>query len=219
MFPITFLITSGPTREYIDPVRFLSNASSGKMGKALAEAAAQKGYSVIFVTGPVADLPSHKNIRIVPVISAKEMFIAVKQQLAAAHIVIGAAAVADYRPMSSYKHKIKKTGEILNLQLTPNPDIIRYVGRHKKKKTIIGFALESRNLIEYARKKLYEKNLDAIVANSSETIGSRNASVLILEKSGAVITVKNKDKKFIAKRIIDETIRIWTHSTVAQKRR
>ena len=147
---ITILITSGPTREYIDPVRFISNASSGKMGKALVEEALKQKCKVIVVQGPSGTyIQENKNSKVLNVISAKDMLMAVKNNLKYADIFIGAAAVSDYRPVKIAKNKIKKKdigADTINLKLVKNPDIIKYVGEHKKQKVVVGFALESKNL-------------------------------------------------------------------------
>ena len=211
---ITVLITSGPTREYIDPVRFVSNASSGKMGKALAEQALKQKCNVIVVKGPSdIDIPRSKKCKVIDVVSAKDMLSAVKQNLKSADIFIGAAAVSDYRPIEIAKTKIKKTdigNDTITLQLVKNPDIIRYVAFHKEEKqVVIGFALETRNLLSYAKAKLKEKNLDMIVANAAKTISSKNSAPTIIFKDGNMRKLKMRSKEKAAKEIIDESIRIY----------
>ena len=207
---ITILITSGPTREYIDPVRFISNASSGKMGKALAEQALKNKCKVIVVKGPsVIDIKETKNCKVVPVISAKDMLAAVKQNLKFADIFIGAAAVSDYRPIKISKNKIKKKdigSDIINLKLIKNHDIIRYVSNHKKGKIVVGFALETKNLLSYAKTKLKEKNLDMIVANGAQTISSKDSAPTLIFKDGKTKKIKLAAKENIAKEIIYEAI-------------
>ena len=211
---ITVLITSGPTREYIDPVRFVSNASSGKMGKALAEQALKKKCNVIVVKGPSdIDITRTKDCKVIDVISAKEMLAAVKQNLKSADIFIGAAAVSDYRPIEIAKTKIKKTdigSDTITLKLVKNPDIIRYVAFHREERqVVIGFALETRNLLSYAKAKLKEKNLDMIVANAAKTISSKNSAPTIIFKDGNMRKLKMRSKEKAAKEIIDESIRIF----------
>ncbi|GAB1401726.1 hypothetical protein MASR1M68_06370 [Elusimicrobiota bacterium] len=210
----TILITSGPTREYIDPVRFISNSSSGKMGKAIVEEAIKKGFNVIVVKGPSqTEIKISKKCKVINVVSAEEMFKAVKENLKFADIFIGVAAVADYTPVSFSKVKIKKNKNILNLKLKKNPDIIGYVAKHKGNKTVIGFALESDNIIEYATKKLKEKKLDIIVANGTETISSEKSSPCLIFKSGEKKKLKSATKKYIAKEIVNEIIKIESDKT------
>ena len=211
---ITILITSGPTREYIDPVRFVSNASSGKMGKAWAEQALKQKCNVIVVKGPSdIDIKRSKKCKVINVVSAKEMLAAVKQNLKLADIFIGAAAVSDYRPIEIAKTKIKKTdigSDTITLQLVKNPDIIRYVAFHREEKqVVVGFALETRNLLSYAKAKLKEKNLDMIIANAAKTISSKNSAPTIIFKDGKMRKLKMRSKEKAAKEIIDESIRIY----------
>lgn len=210
----TILITSGPTREYIDPVRFISNSSSGKMGKAIVESALEKGFNVIVVKGPsLEETKTSKKCKIIDVVSAKQMFDAVKTNLKFADIFIGVAAVADYAPVSFSKIKIKKNKNILNLKLKRNPDIIGYVAKHKGNKIVIGFALESDNILEYATKKLKEKKLDMIVANGTETISSEKSSPYLIFSDGKKKKLKFSTKQYIAKEIVNEIIKIESYKT------
>jgi phosphopantothenoylcysteine synthetase/decarboxylase len=210
---ITILITSGPTREYIDPVRFISNASSGKMGKALVDEALKQKCNVIVVKGPSdIDIPKRKNCKVINVISAKEMLAAVKQKLKFADIFIGASAVSDYRPIERSKTKIKKTvigNDTITLTLVKNPDIIRYVGFHKENQVVVGFALESKNLLSYAKTKLREKNLDMIVANDASTISSNKSAPTLIFKNGSMKKMNLVSKEKVAKEIINESIGIY----------
>jgi phosphopantothenoylcysteine synthetase/decarboxylase len=210
---ITILITSGPTREYIDPVRFISNASSGKMGKALVDEALKQKCKVIVVKGPSGiDIQKNKNCKVIDVVSAKDMLTAVKKNLKYADIFIGAAAVSDYRPINVSKNKIKKKDigkDIITLKLTKNPDIIKYVALHKGKKTVVGFALETKNLLSYAKTKLKEKKLDMIVANGANTISSKNSEPILIFKDGKIKKLKLTSKEKIAKEIINESIGIY----------
>ncbi len=210
---ITILITSGPTREYIDPVRFISNASSGKMGKALAIEALQQGCNVIVIKGPSdINIQKNKKCKVIDVVSAKDMLAAVKKNLKFADIFIGAAAVSDYRPVNIAKNKIKKKdidADTINLKLIKNPDIIKYVGQHKNKKVVVGFALETQNLLSYAKTKLKEKNLDMIIANGATTISSKNSAPTIIFKDGKIKKVKLTSKENVAKEIINESIGIY----------
>jgi phosphopantothenoylcysteine decarboxylase/phosphopantothenate--cysteine ligase len=176
------LVTAGPTREYIDPVRFISNSSSGRMGYAIAQAAASRGHKVTLISGPVQLTPP-KGVRLVPVMSAQEMLDAATVAFPKTDAVIMAAAVGDYRPIKRHKHKIKKEygGEDrLLLELVPTPDIIAHLGRHKRDAQIlIGFALEDRAGHDHALEKFSRKNLDAIVLNDPEAMGSPRDHVQI----------------------------------------
>ena len=166
------LITAGPTYEAIDPVRFIGNHSSGKMGFSLAKEAAELGAIVTLITGPTAQIISHPNILIVHVLSTQEMFVAVKEYYLNTDIAIAAAAVADFKPEKQVLQKIKKKTNLLTLNLIPTQDILAYMGSHKKNQYLIGFALETNNAIENAKEKLYNKNLDGIVLNSLQDSGA-----------------------------------------------
>ena len=166
------LITAGPTYEAIDPVRFIGNHSSGKMGFSLAREAAELGAKVTLITGPTAQIISHPNVLIVHVVSTLEMFDAVKEYYLNTDIAIAAAAVADYKPETQVLQKIKKKADFLTLNLVPTQDILAYMGLHKKNQYLIGFALETNNAIENAKEKLYNKNLDGVVLNSLKDAGA-----------------------------------------------
>jgi phosphopantothenoylcysteine decarboxylase/phosphopantothenate--cysteine ligase len=200
----TVLITAGPTREKIDPVRYLTNRSSGRMGYALAEAALGRGARVLLVTGPTSLKPPSA-AEVVSVESAKQMLDAVLQLLPESSIVIKTAAVADYTIANPAEQKLKRGGH-MTLDLTPAPDILAEISRHKKSQLIIGFAAETENVIENARKKLQSKSLDAIVVNdvSREGVGfdsDRNA-VTIITASGTV-PVPETTKWEVAQRVLD----------------
>jgi phosphopantothenoylcysteine synthetase/decarboxylase len=205
---IRFLILSGPTKEYIDPVRYISNESSGEMGSALAEAAVKKGYEVIFISGPAKVIP--KNVKIINVVTALEMFKVTKLNFKKANIVINAAAVADYRPLKISKHKIKKdcTSSLMTIKLKQNPDIIKYCGKNKKSQIVAGFALETKKLISNALIKLKNKSLDLVVANGVGAFNSKNATVNIITPN-SILEIKNRSKNIIAEKIINETVRIF----------
>ncbi|MDA9668317.1 bifunctional phosphopantothenoylcysteine decarboxylase/phosphopantothenate--cysteine ligase CoaBC [Flavobacteriaceae bacterium] len=166
------LITTGPTYEAIDPVRFIGNHSSGKMGFSLAKEAAKLGAIVTLISGPTAQIISHPNILIVNVVNTLEMFDAVKEYYLNTDIAIAAAAVADYKPEIQVLHKIKKKADLLTLNLIPTQDILAYMGTHKKNQYLIGFALETNNAIENAIEKLKNKNLDGVVLNSLQDAGA-----------------------------------------------
>jgi phosphopantothenoylcysteine decarboxylase / phosphopantothenate---cysteine ligase len=200
----TVLITAGPTREKIDPVRYLTNRSSGRMGYALAEAALRRGARVLLVSGPTSLKPPSA-AEVVGVESAKQMLDAVLRLLPEASIVIKTAAVADYTISDPAEQKLKRAGR-MTLDLTPAPDILAEISRHKKSQLIIGFAAETENVMDNARKKLQSKSLDAIVVNdvSREGVGfdsDRNA-VTIITKSEA-IPVPETTKWEVAQRVLD----------------
>jgi phosphopantothenoylcysteine decarboxylase/phosphopantothenate--cysteine ligase len=160
----TVLITAGSTQEPLDPVRYLSNRSSGKMGYALAEAASSRGARVVLVSGPVA-LGAPKGVEMVHVQTAAEMRRAVMEHLEESTIIVKAAAVADYHRTNPPQQKVKKTAARLSLELDPTPDILAEVGRKKGDRLLVGFAAETEDLIEEARRKLSSKNCDMVVAN------------------------------------------------------
>lgn len=168
----TILVTAGPTYEAIDPVRFIGNHSSGKMGFALAEAAANLGANVILISGPTNQKTSHHNIHLVAVQSANDMLVAVQQNWNDCDLGIFAAAVADYRPDSPADQKIKKTEDQLTIRLTKNPDILSWAAANRtNNQTVVGFALETQNGLDYAKGKLEKKKLDAIVLNQMGEAG------------------------------------------------
>ncbi|MAM79300.1 MAG: bifunctional phosphopantothenoylcysteine decarboxylase/phosphopantothenate--cysteine ligase CoaBC [Gammaproteobacteria bacterium] len=160
------VITAGPTREAIDPVRYISNHSSGKQGYAIAEAAVEAGANVELITGPTSLAPPQR-VRVHSVESAEDMFNEVQATIEGADIFIGVAAVADYRPKVSSNHKIKKEGDDgLTLEMVQNPDILKFVAGRKEKPFTVGFAAETGSLIEHAKQKLQKKKLDMIIANN-----------------------------------------------------
>jgi phosphopantothenoylcysteine decarboxylase/phosphopantothenate--cysteine ligase len=200
------LITAGPTREAIDPVRYISNRSSGKMGYAMATAALRRGAEVVLVSGPTAISPPPGAI-FVPVQSAEEMREAVLQHLGAATIVIKAAAVADYRPKAPAPEKIKSKQERLVLELTPNPDILKEIAALRGSAFIVGFAAETRDVAERAVEKLREKGIDLLVANdiSREDIGfdADENEVLLVDRWGGTEHLSRRPKPAIADAILD----------------
>jgi phosphopantothenoylcysteine decarboxylase/phosphopantothenate--cysteine ligase len=205
----TVLITAGPTREKIDPVRYLTNRSSGRMGYALAEAAVRRGARVLLVSGPTAIKPPAA-LEVTRIESAEEMRQAVLRLLPEATIVIKTAAVADYRPKNAADQKIKRTGP-LTLELEPTRDILAELARHRQSQLIIGFAAETQNVLENARKKLTSKSLDAIVVNdvSREGVGfdsDRNAVTIITHDE--VVEVPETSKWDVAQRVLDQVVRL-----------
>lgn len=191
------VITAGPTREAIDPVRYISNYSSGKMGYALAQAAAEAGARTILISGPTNQAVPD-NVTRIDVTSAQQMYEAAVQQAAACDLFIGAAAVADYRPVTLAPNKLKKTSDDhMTIELVKNPDIIAAVAALQPKPFTVGFAAESENLLDYARKKLQQKNLDLIVANNIATQGigfdsDDNAVTLIDRNREQELTQRSK---------------------------
>ena len=207
----TVLITAGPTQEPLDPVRFISNRSSGKMGYALAEAALQRGAQVILVSGPV-QLAAPHGARVVQVRTALEMHDAVLAHLNEASIIVKAAAVADYHLAHIPRHKIKKTAMRMSLDLDPTLDILAELGRKKGDRLLIGFAAETENLVESARQKLESKNCDMVVANlvNQEATGfeaDENEVVLVLS-TGETIPLSRAPKRVIADRIFDQVLKL-----------
>ena len=208
----TVLITAGPTREPIDPVRYIGNRSSGKMGYALAEAVLRRGGNVILVSGPTA-LHAPAGADVVHIETAEAMRQAVLKRLPEASVVIKAAAVADYRPKQSSEKKIKRSGE-LSLQLEPTTDILAEVARQRESQIIVGFAAETDNVLENARKKLTAKSVDAIVVNdvSRQGIGmdsDRNAVTIVT--AGETTEVPESTKWDVAHRVLDAVLKLRQH--------
>jgi phosphopantothenoylcysteine decarboxylase / phosphopantothenate---cysteine ligase len=207
----TLLVTAGPTEEDLDPVRFLSNRSSGKMGYALAEAARRRGAEVILVSGPTL-LPPPAKVKLVPVRSAREMKEAVLHHLEKASVLIMAAAVSDYRPGRAAAQKIKKNAGPAVLELEPNPDILLEAGRRKGGRILVGFAAETERLLKNAGEKLAKKNLDLVVANDVSLPGAgfradTNLAVLI-GRSGRPEKLPLMSKAELADRILDRVLRL-----------
>jgi phosphopantothenoylcysteine decarboxylase/phosphopantothenate--cysteine ligase len=212
----TILITAGPTREPLDAVRYLSNRSSGKMGYALAEEAIARGARVVLVSGPV-NLAAPAGAEVVFVQTALEMRDAVMRHLSGATIIIKAAAVADYHLANPPTHKVKKTAARLSLELEPTSDILAEIGKKKGDRLLIGFAAETENLVEEARRKLESKNCDMVVANmvvanlvSGPDTGfdSDQNEVVLVTRSGEAIPVGRAPKRDIARRILDQIIHL-----------
>ena len=214
----TVLITAGPTREKIDPVRYITNRSSGRMGYAIAEAALRRGGRVLLVSGPTA-LTAPGAAEITRVESAEEMSQAALKLLPHSSIVIKTAAVSDYRPKATATQKIKRTGS-MSLELEPTADIVAEIARLRESQIVIGFAAETQNVLENARKKLTSKSLDAIVVNdvSREGIGfdsDRNAVTIITHDE--VIEVAETTKWDVAQRVLDEVVRLRKQHRVSLK--
>lgn len=207
----TVLVTAGPTLEDIDPIRFISNRSSGKMGYALAEAARRRGAKVILVSGPT-HLAAPSDMEFICVRSSEEMQRAVLSCLDRVSVVIQAAAVADYRPTSPQKQKIKRSIGKLTLELELTPDIVAEIVKKKASQTVVGFAAETENLVANARKKLVEKKLDLIVANDVTQDGAGFDSdtniVTLVARDHRLTELPKADKFGIANRILDEVLRL-----------
>lgn len=196
------LITAGGTREYIDPVRFISNASSGRMGYALARAALKAGHKVTLITAPTNQKPPSE-AKVIEVETAMQMFEAVKKYFHRCDCLIMAAAVADYTPAQPAKTKIKKTGKPLTIKLKPTADILKWAGKNKKKNQIVvGFALEDKAVRARAEKKLREKNLDMIIANNYAAIGAEESTVQIKTPDREWLRLPQASKTRIAPKII-----------------
>lgn len=201
------LVTAGPTRESIDPVRYVSNASSGKMGYAIARAAKRRGAEVVLVSGP-SYLPKPVGVTFVPVRTAEEMLDACVRHFPQSTIVIMAAAVADYRPTKSYPSKVKKDAKFLSIEMERTQDVLKYLGSRKKEgQTLIGFALETDSMEENARKKLKEKNLDLVVANTPAGLDSDINQVTIIGAAGKDEKLPPLPKEEIAERILDRVLK------------
>lgn len=200
------LITAGPTEEPLDPVRYITNASSGKMGYALAEAAHQRGAKVTLISGPTKIKPPPVE-KLILVRTALEMYQAVMDAYAKATVIIKAAAVADYRPKSEALEKIKKDQGLTGIELTRNPDIIAAVGAKKKKGILVGFAMETEDLLANARRKLIRKNMDMIVANNLREAGAGFKTdtniITMIDRNGKTIALDKMTKKDAAHRILD----------------
>ena len=206
----TVLITAGPTQEPLDPVRYISNRSSGKMGYALAEAASARGARVILVSGPVSLAPP-RGVEVIGVRTAAEMREKVFANLEPAGIVVKAAAVADFRLSKVPDQKIKKTAARLSLELDPTPDILSELGRNKGGRLLIGFAAETENVQAEARRKLESKNCDMIVGNlvGGETgFESEENEVVLVMRTGETVSVPRAPKRVIADRIFDEALKL-----------
>ncbi|MBN2643982.1 MAG: bifunctional phosphopantothenoylcysteine decarboxylase/phosphopantothenate--cysteine ligase CoaBC [Desulfuromonadaceae bacterium] len=205
------LITAGPTREELDPVRYISNYSSGKMGYALARAAQQRGAEVYLISGPTA-LPVPPGVRRKSVVSALEMRDAVLAAMDYSSVVIKSAAVADYRPRQMATHKLKKTSDDMRVELEKNPDILAELGQVKQGRILVGFAAETRDLLAHAAEKLARKNLDLIVANDVTQQGAGfnvdTNIVKLLHADGTVETLPQLSKDEVAHQILDRVVRL-----------
>ena len=207
------LITAGPSYEAIDPVRFIGNHSSGKMGFALAEICLAKAWEVTLICGPTNLDLAHPNLNIIPVFSAEDMLLAVQENWKNADIGIFSAAVSDYRPEKLESQKIKKTEKTINLQLLKNPDIISWASENRgAKQFVVGFALETNNALEFALNKLESKKMDMIVLNSMEDkeagFKKETNKITILDKNKGKYAFPAKSKREVANDIIDTILKL-----------
>lgn len=197
------LVSAGPTREEIDPVRYLTNHSSGRMGLAIAAAARRRGAQVTLVSGPTF-LEVPEGVKFIPVITAQQMFTAMLDEFAATDVVIKAAAVADYRPVQRDPQKLKKNAATLHLELEKTPDILAELGRLKQQQVLVGFAAETEDLVAHATKKLQQKNLDMIVAND-------------VTQPGAGFDVDTNVVRFLYRDERSETLELMSKTEVAER--
>jgi phosphopantothenoylcysteine decarboxylase / phosphopantothenate---cysteine ligase len=208
---VRIMVTAGPTWEPIDPVRYLGNPSSGKTGFAVARAAERRGGEVTLISGPV-NLPDPAGVSVIRVRTAREMALAVFARIESAQIVIKVAAVSDYRPAEQAEQKIKKGLADTSLRLTRNPDILREIGERKEGRLLIGFAAETENLEENARKKMVEKNLDMVVGNlvnyTGDGFGAERNRVTLFYKEGDKESLPSVEKEILADMLLDRIPRI-----------
>lgn len=208
---INVMVTAGPTREAIDPVRYITNHSTGKMGYAIARRAMLRGANVTLVSGPVS-IPPVPFVKTVPIVSAEDMFQAVKENLPENDILIKSAAVADYRPSKINSEKMKKKDGDMSIELERTTDILQYVGEHRTKEQVIcGFSMETQNMLENSRKKLEKKKLDMIVANNLKDKGAgfgtdTNLVTIITKEEEKSLELMSKD--MVADEILNEILKI-----------
>ncbi len=195
------LITSGPTRQFIDPVRYLTNASSGRMGRALAEAALALGHEVVVISGPV-DVEYPAAARVVTVVSTEEMLAASAKEFELCDGLIGAAAPCDYRPVRVESHKIAKTGQPIDLHLVETDDVVATLGAKKGRRWVVGFALETEDHRLRALAKLEQKCCDLMVSNGPQAISAPDNQVEVITPSGEVIAALAGSKESVARGIL-----------------
>lgn len=212
------LITAGPTREKIDPVRYITNHASGKMGYAIAEAARDRGAKVTLISGPTA-LARPEGVEFIAVESVQEMFDAVMEHLPHCDIVVKSAAVSDYRPKHVEAHKMKKGDGPLVLELDKAPDILKTIGERKTKQFVVGFAAETQNVLQHAQSKLERKNLDMIVANNvlleGAGMGSDTNIVTLLARGGEQLALDKLSKRAVADKLFDAVLAVQQHKPLS----
>ena len=206
----TILITAGPTQEAIDPIRYITNHSTGKMGYAIAKIAALRGANVILISGPVNLKPPH-NVKLIKIITAKDMFEAVKKESNNCDIIIKAAAVADYKPKNYLEEKMKKKENEINIELEKNDDILKYLGENKKNgQKLVGFSMETCNVEENSKQKLIKKNLDMIVANNLKDEGAgfgTDTNLVIFITNNEIKKLPLMSKEKVADEIFKEILK------------
>jgi len=201
--PMRILITAGPTREFLDPVRYLSNRSTGTLGYAVAAAAQRRGHDVTLVTGPVSLAPP-AGVRVVRIVSAAELARETLAVLPGADAVVMTAAVADYTPANVSQHKLKKTGQPISLTFVPTADVLAEIGRRKRPgQVVMGFSLETEDGPAEARRKLVAKNCDFMVLNSPSNFGDVPVNVTVLSRGGDPAELNNLPKSELAERLLD----------------
>jgi phosphopantothenoylcysteine decarboxylase/phosphopantothenate--cysteine ligase len=210
---VSILITAGPTREYLDDVRFLSNASSGRMGCALAEAAMAAGHQATLVLGPVEMTPP-AGVKIVSVTSALQMQTAAKDVFATSDVLIAAAAVSDWRPAERQSGKPARQPGNVHVEFVPNPDIVAGLAANKGSRVVFGFALESVSAgmpaaIERGKRKIIAKQLDAVVVNLHDTIGSDEAEFVLCHADGREQRLARSDKRRAADYLVNAAVELW----------
>lgn len=214
------LVTAGPTVEAIDPVRYITNHSTGKMGYALAKICMLRGAEVTLVTGPTA-LKKPPFVKVVEISSAKEMFEAVTDRAAKQDIIVKAAAVADYRPRTVSEEKVKKSGQSLTLELEKTDDILKYLGAHKAPgQFLCGFSMETENMLENSRAKLEKKNLDMVVANNLKQAGAgfgTDTNIITMITGEEEISLELMSKEEAAERIVDQILKMKKNSKMWQR--
>lgn len=205
------LVTAGPTMEAIDPVRYITNHSTGKMGYALARACAQRGAEVTLVSGKV-ELKAPLGVKLVPVVSAQDMYEAVISESDSQDIIIKAAAVADYRPVYVSDEKVKKTEGQMSIPLERTNDILKYLGEHKHEgQFLCGFSMETQNMLENSRAKLVKKNLDMVAANNLKVAGAgfgTDTNVMTLITEDEVIELEMMSKEEVSHQILNQILKM-----------
>ena len=201
--PFHLVVTAGPTREHIDPVRYLSNESSGRMGFAIARAAARRGHRVTLIAGPV-EQRTPKGVERIDVLSARDMLAAMKEHFQKADALVMAAAVADYRPRRKLrsKWKAKEQGGSPSIELVENPDLLRTVARRKGGRFVVAFALETEDGLRRAAAKLVAKNADLIVLNGPSALGSDRTTVTFLDREGNQLELQDRSKDEVARALV-----------------
>lgn len=219
MKPLHILVTAGPTREPIDPVRFISNYSTGTMGYAIAESAKFAGHKVTLITGPTRLQPP-RNIRVIPVVTAREMFNAVRGSFKASDCIVMAAAVSDFRARQYSRAKIKRAGGRGYLKLSENPDILKWLSRHKGDRLVAGFCMETSNLAKNAKAKMAAKRTDIMLANridaGKSAFGSGPASILVIEQ-GKETVLAGISKRKAAAILLEKIEQLWYKKSFSRK--